>query len=181
MTDYLMTMNQKRTMKKTLVLLALIIAAFTQIKAQEASFGIHGSYFGRDSKKASNLGVGMSISYEKFYLDFAGNFAKGKGQYLDFSTSYSYPADKISFFVFNVGYILNINKIHIIPLIGYGAAADIYEDPVGWDTYYIGRSTIFNAGIIIGATIKDVIKVYAGTGTFENAKFGIAYTFEMDP
>lgn len=165
-------------MLKILIPLLLTVLSFSQLKAQ-VTVGMHGSYFSRDAKDASNLGIGISLSLKKFYLDFAGNFASGKGEYLDFSSSYSYPADKISLIVFNLGYIVNIKNFDIIPQLGLGYANEIYQDPVGWNTYYLKRSSgILNAGVLVSAKVHNNWRIYGGIGTFENAKLGIAYSWD---
>jgi hypothetical protein len=165
-------------MLKILILLFVTALSFMKLKAQ-ITVGMHSSYFSKDAKAASNSGIGISLSFAKFYLDFAGNFASGKGEYLNFSSSYSYPANKISLVVFNVGYAIIIRKVDIIPQLGLGYANEIYQDPVGWNTYYLKRSSaILNAGIIARANVHKNWRIYTGISTFENFKLGIAYSWE---
>lgn len=141
------------------------------------SIGVGASSFNVETEGSSNIGLGISLSVGRVYFDVASNLAHGKGEQLDFSSDYTYPTNKISAGVVNIGYIIPIKKIHIIPTIGYGFSNRIYQDPIGWDTYYNGKSDgAINLGVIGSISLTDNIKLYAGAGTFERFKAGITFS-----
>lgn len=171
-------MNQ---IKLLLIVLIMSISSLSYSQLYSATGGCGVSVFGIDTKKASNVGVNMSMSLNKIYCDFSFNGASGKGEQLDFSSSYTKPADKVNVGVFNVGYIISIKKIKklsLIPVIGWGYSNDIFEDPIGWDTYYYGPVTShFNIGAVGNVQLGKWVGLYVGCGTYEKFKAGISVQF----
>jgi hypothetical protein len=144
----------------------------------DMSLGV--TVFSLDTKSSSNVGVNMGITIDNFYCDLSGNMSTGKGEYLDFSSSNTYSANKSNVSIFNVGYnifILQSKNWSITPIIGLGWISDIYQDPIGWETYFYGDTeTYFNFGFISKIYI-DKVGVFAGMGILEKFKFGLSYSF----
>src|SRR5690606_440168 len=139
-------------MKKLLFLIAVLFLSVSSCYCQNNnlgfSFGAGVSVFSEDAKESSNVGAYLSFSINKVYFSIASNFAKGKGEELDYSSSETYNSNKVVLGLLNFGYIFEINKFNIIPVLGYGWSREIYEDPIAFDTYFYGDSeTHFNAGV----------------------------------
>jgi hypothetical protein len=165
------------------IILCLILVnaqlAVGQINLNPISTGLYVTSFNQDTKKASKMGIGISLSMNKFYMDFSGNFATGKGEYLAFNSQYTYPADKVNILVFNIGYILSVKSFNIIPFIGVGISSDIYQDPVGWDTYFMDEGVNnVSIGIIGAINLSPNVRIQAGVGNYELFKAGISYVWE---
>jgi hypothetical protein len=104
--------------------------------------------------------------------------ASGKGEELNFSSSSTYNANKLSVGVINFGYnILPSNIWSVTPMIGYGYAREIYEDPIGWNTYFYGDTKAYINFAIITKIYVDKIGIFIGTGVIEKFKFGLSYKF----
>jgi hypothetical protein len=167
---------------KKLFLLFVVVQLTQMIIAQDVKkkqepilfFGLGLASFSEDTKESSNLALNMGFAIYNFYFDFSSNLSTGKGEELDFTSSYTIKSNKLQVSVFNLGYAIRINKVSIIPLLGYGWTRGIYEDSLAFDTYYFGES---KGDINIGAMgVFDLAGkggLYAGLGTFENFKIGI--------
>jgi hypothetical protein len=128
--------------------------------------------------EASSVGIGFSGSINRFYYDIASNLASGQGEYLNFSSSYSYSANKISVSVFNVGYIFKYSRFGTIPFIGWGSSSEIFQDPIGWNTYFqANHKDHINLGIIGFADLEPQVRFQLGFGSFEKFKVGFSYIF----
>lgn len=165
-------------MKKLILIIAVLFSM--SATAQEFMLGLIANKFNVDTKNASSIGYGFIMSYNKVYMDFAGNLASGKGEYLDFSSSSTYNINKVSAMVFNLGYIIKYKKVALIPIIGYGSKGDIYQDPIGWDTYYIKRKSEINVGVIGRINVSERTAIHLGYGVFDGFKFGISYNLIKD-
>ena len=166
-------------MKRLLFFISIMFVSILTSSAQtDISLGMTG--FALDTKTSSKVGLNMGLTINHFYCDFSGNLATGKGEELDFSSSSTYKADKLSVGTINIGYNINVlpSRVwYITPLIGYGYAREIYEDPIGWDTYFYGENKpYFNFGVITKVYINQ-IGIFGGIGVIENFKFGLAYKF----
>ena len=158
------------------LLFTLAVLFSINVKAQpDVTVGLTINKFNVDTKSASNIGGGITLSVKKIYLDCSGNFASGKGEYLNYQSNKTYKLNKISAVVVNLGYIINLEKFAFIPVIGYGSKGDIYEDPVGWNTYFIDRKAHINLGLIGRIIVDKNIIIQLGFSSFEGAKFGISY------
>lgn len=168
-------------MKKLLLFIALVFYFGNSYSQNYNSFftiGAGVSYFDKDVKESSNLGVNFSLSIGKVYFDVASNFSTGQGEELDFSSSETYKTDKISLGVVNVGYIINLKKFSVIPVLGYGWSTEIFEDPIAFDTYFYGDNEAhFNTGIKGSYLIGNNMAVNLGVGLFERFSGGISYVF----
>ncbi|GET28787.1 hypothetical protein SD074_09890 [Prolixibacter sp. SD074] len=134
------------------------------------------SSFNTETQKSSNTGIGLSVSFNKFYMDFASNLSSGKGEELQFSSNYTYSANKYNVGVFNVGYKIPIKQFSFIPYLGYAYSNEIFQDPVGWDTYFMGETNSkINLGLIGSLKLAYNLRLEAGIGTFESFKFGLTY------
>ena len=169
-------------MKKTILLLSILIISSSNLYSQNSDYtlstGIGLSYFNEDTQDASPVGVSFSLSVYNFYFGFASNLAKGKGEELDYSSSETYNANKTSVAVINFGYIIDLNKFGIVPLIGYGSSRKIYEDPISFDTYFYGdRVSKINFGVKGMYFINDTIGITLGIGTYEMLTAAINFRF----
>jgi hypothetical protein len=147
-----------------------------QISLTPITLGLHMSKFNTETKNSPSTGFGFSLSFNRFYMDLASNFSSGKGEPLKFSSEHSYAANKCNVGVFNVGYIIPIRRFSIIPYLGYGYSNEIFQDPVGWDTYYLGETkSDISVGLIGSIKIANHLRFQAGVGTFETFKVGLTY------
>ncbi|MDP2338030.1 MAG: hypothetical protein Q8N05_16610 [Bacteroidota bacterium] len=160
----------------TLFLTFLFVGAYAQISIEPISIGLHANYFNAETKDSPKNGYGFSVSFNRIYMDISSNFSGGKGEYLEYSSQYSYSSEKIHITLLNFGYIIPVKSFSIIPVIGFGESKEIYQDPVGWETYYFGKSTTkINLGIIGTIKLSEHFRFHAGVGTFENFKAGLSY------
>jgi hypothetical protein len=164
--------------KLLLVLFSMLVFTLTSFGQTDLSLGVTG--FSLDTKLSSKVGLNIGVSINHFYCDLSSNMASGKGEELDFSSSSTYNANKMSVGVINVGYNIFIlpSKIwSITPMIGYGYAREIYEDPIGWDTYFYGDTKSYINFAVITKVYVNNIGIFAGTGVIERFKFGLSYKF----
>lgn len=164
-------------MKKLFTILVVLFSmnVTAQQLQQKLMMGLTANKFNVDAENASNMGYGFIMSFNKIYFDFTGNFANGEGEYLEFSSSSTYAADKVSIIVMNFGYIINFKKAAIIPIIGWGRTGDIYQDPIGWDTYFIKSKSHINIGLIGLLNVNEKVAIQAGYGLFDGIKIGISF------
>ena len=159
-----------------LLFLSFSICSFGQEYTEKniSSFGIGYSYTNLDVGSASQGGVNFEIDYKKFHLDFAGNGAKGKGEYLDFESYKTIKADKQKWFSFSLGYNWAIFKgFSITTKSGLVFLRDIWEDPIGWDTYFEKNGGV---NMQVGIDLKymfDKFYIKLGSGTTEVYKVSI--------
>ena len=148
----------------------------SEFSIYSVSMGGGVSYFPIDTKDASNVGFNIMFTINKIYCDISSNGASGDGEELDFSSSYTRPANKLNVGVFNVGYIISVKKVSIIPMVGYGWSNEIYQDPIGWDTYYYGKATgHFNIGVAGNVQLSKMVGLYVGVGNYERFKAGLSF------
>lgn len=172
--------NQKLiSMKKLFSSILLVISVF--IFGQEnkplyfmgAGFGV----FSGDTRESSAVGLNLNFALANVYMDFSSNFSTGDGEELDYSSSQTYESDKLQVNLINFGYAIRLNKVSIIPVMGYGWTRKIYQDPVAFDTYFYGDSEgKFNIGAI---GVFEAFKgggFYAGVGSFEVFKAGVYFS-----
>jgi len=168
-------------MKKTLISLFLMTTLFVISSKTMAQFDISLGVvkYNIDAGNVSDLGIGFGIQVKNFYFDFSMNTATGSGEYLEFSSDRTYPVDKKIVECINIGYnVLPSKNFKIIPCIGYIWTQNIYQDPIGWDTYYTesGNSYV-NFGLIVKYYIGNHIGLTLGGGTIEQFKSSICYKF----
>lgn len=159
-----------------LALTAQIAIAQAQKTAQEPitfiNFGV--SVYGVDANESSSAGIGFGMAFENVYFDISSNLSTGKGEELEFSSSYTKKSNKLQVNLINFGYAIRMNKTSIIPLVGYGWTREIYEDDLAFDTYYFGKSEgSFNLGVMGVFDLFDNGGLYVGAGIYENFKAGI--------
>lgn len=168
------------TKKKSLSIISLMLLLKLSVSAQ---IGIGGGLarYSVDTKNSSDYGLSIAISYNGFYLDFGGNMSTGKGEYLEFSSGETYTLDKISVTAFNFGYIIPVWKVFsVCPVIGLGMTSKIYQDPIGWDTYFTRKDKTYgNIGGALYAKLADNTSIKLGFGTFEKFNAGILWTFDL--
>lgn len=168
-------------MKKLLISLFLMTILFVISSKTMAQFDISASVvkYNIDAGNVSDFGWGIGFQVKNFYLDLSINTANGKGEYLEFSSDRTYPIDKKQVGCINIGYnVLSSERFKIIPCIGWIWTSDIYQDPIGWDTYYtqLGKSYV-NMGIIFKYYTGDHFGIVLGAGTIEQLKASICYKF----
>lgn len=166
-------------MKKLLLTIALAVALFFTSQSQglySATMGAGISSFPIETYSSSNVGLNINFSVNKVYIDLASNYATGEGEELDYSTSQTYLTNKLSVGVVNVGYIISSKKAAIIPYIGYGWNSSIYQDNLGFNSYYYGAArNKFNFGIIGKILVYKQMSIYAGVGNYERFKAGLSF------
>lgn len=153
-------------MKKIIILL-LAVLTFSSANSQKLypqSFGGFGL-----SMIDGQSAFSMDFAIDGYYMGFASNYATGDGTELNYSTSSTYATDLSKVSVLNFGYFIPLSKnVMVAPILGYGWSSPIYQDPVGFDTYFYGsgESTV-NLGIK-ATYIMDNVGFMVGLGTFEN-------------
>ena len=166
-------------MKKLLLIILLSIALFFTSQSQglnSVTIGAGISSFPIETYSSSNIGFSCNFSINKVYFDLASNFAAGEGEELKYSTSQTYLTNKLSVGVINVGYIITSKKASIIPYIGYGWNSSIYQDNLGFSSYYYGAArNKFNFGIIGKILVYKQMSIYAGVGNYERFKAGLSF------
>lgn len=168
---------------KKFVLLILLSTAFTIIGSAQSSeitgmIGAGVSVFDAETKESSNAGVSLSFAISGFYIDLSSNFASGDGEELEFSSSQTYESDKLLVSVINFGYMVPVGEIRITPVMGYGWTREIFQDPVGWNTYYYGDAEgHFNIGVKGMLLLDKNFGLYFGVGAFERFSGGLSFYF----
>lgn len=162
--------------KITHVLVMIMLSG--SLFSQSSSLGLYVGVFNEDTKESSKLGLGFSGSLYNLYFDYVSNYAFGKGEELYYATSQTCDSQKVQVSLINLGYRINVKWAYFIPTIGFGWRKHIYQDPVGWDTYYYGDTKIkFNPGLIAGIKLQSATSIFIGTGLFEIFKGGISIHF----
>ena len=132
-----------------------------------------------ETGSASNVGVMVGFNMWNFYMDFGFNGAGGKGEQLDFHSSRSYSTNIINWYSINAGYtffLLN-GDFWITPTVGGVFSRGIYQDPIGWDTwFYTDEEFIPAAGLLVTYKTNEIYFT-VGTGTTEIFKLSIGYIF----
>lgn len=127
---------------------------------------------------ASATGLMVAMDFWGIHLDVASNFATGEGEYLDYSTSQTFTLDKQTWTAVNIGFnIPVVKKLFVTPKLGLVVIENIYQDNVGFSTYY--TETVANK-MQVGVDLKFVAgNVYfkAGTALTEvlNAGMGVCF------
>jgi len=141
------------------------------------SMGIGVSVTNLDVGSASPVGMAFDFNVFKFHFDFATNLASGKGDELDFSSSETTKSDKQSWYSINMGYNFDLkNNWYLVPKVGLVVLNDIWEDPVGWNTYYEeSAGTKVQCGVEIRKEINNFY-LRASCCTTEIFSCGIGFT-----
>ena len=142
------------------------------------SMGLGTSITGLEVGSASPVGVIWEMEIVNVYIGFASNLAAGKGEYLEFSSSQTSKSDKQSWYAINFGYNFPIKKgWSFLPKLGFIITQDIWQDPVGWDTYYKKTDkTVPQVGVDIRKTI-DNMYFKVGIASTELASLSLGYVF----
>jgi len=145
------------------------------------SFGVGASIYSIDTKESSNTGLNFALATGRFYMDISSNIETGKGEELYFSSDETYKTNKIQIYLLNIGYkIIPRKGISIIPVIGCSLTRGIYQDPVGWDTFFYADYILHgNIGITGEIILFNNFGIYGGIGTFERYKIGAFYHFNL--
>tara|TARA_B110000902_G_C14188335_1_gene543191 strand:+ start:750 stop:1241 length:492 start_codon:yes stop_codon:yes gene_type:complete len=112
----------------------------------------------------------MDFAVDGYYMGFASNYAVGDGIELNYSTGSTYATDLSKVSVLNFGYFIPLSEeIMVAPILGYGWSSPIYQDPLGFDTYFYGASEgAVNLGVKATYIINETVGFMVGLGTFEN-------------
>ena len=143
------------------------------------SFSVGCSVFNADPKNGSGAGLSIGLSMFNLYVDFANNLARGKGNFIEYTSDESYPVNKVNLSVFNAGYNINIKKNWVItPLIGIGMSGQIMQEPGEWPTYSYGDVKFrFNIGLKTDLYFSPNAGIMLGISTFEYFKGGLVFRF----
>ena len=127
------------------------------------------------------IGVGVStikqqtswsidFAYDGYYMGFSSNYATGDGTELNYASDSTYATDSSNVSVLNFGYFIPLSKtISIAPILGYGSTSTIFQDPVGFNTYFYGETKgAVNLGVKATYIIDNSVGFMIGVGTFEN-------------
>lgn len=165
---------------KKLVLISVLLLTLSLNKTM-AQFEISANVvkYGIDAGNVSDFGYGFGIQLKKVLIDVSFNTAKGKGDYLEFSSDRTYPIDKKMVGCINIGYnVLPSNKYLLMPTIGVAWTTIIYQDPIGWDTYYTQKGNDYvNLGLVFKCYPYEHLGLSIGIGTVEQLKAGIGFKF----
>ena len=127
----------------------------------------------------SNIGFNVGATLNHFYFDLAANAASGKGEPLAFQSSSSYQVEKTSILVFNIGYAIfldNKEMFRLIPFVGWARTADIFQDPIAFDTYFLANAkSQVNLGITVQFISDSKFGFQLGIGTFEKVKGSLVF------
>lgn len=152
-------------MKKLLVVvLALFVSVYANAKNKREWWFEIGTGGGMSRVSGLNTGVFcISASIYDFYFEVATNFARGDGEYLDFSSSESYRLDKVCVTSIIAGWNINLfkNKLILLPKIGYTESSAIYNDPIAWDTWYKSK---LKGKLYLGGAVKWFFHKNIGIG-----------------
>jgi hypothetical protein len=169
-----------KVIKLSFVVFFLLLFSTSYGQKSLLSFGLYGTGFLEETKNASKFALGISGSYGRLYIDVSSNFARGKGEYLNFHSSSTRAASKINVGVGNFGYTFYYKNIRIIPTIGFGWARMIYEDPILFDSYYEGESDIkYNLGLVLAFPVSQYVDITIGGGTYEIFKLGFSFNLRQ--
>ena len=149
-------------MKKVLLTIAMVALTFGMNAQTFMGIGL--------STVDQQTAVSMDFAIDGYYMGFASNYATGDGTELNYSTASTYATDLSQVSVLNFGYFIPLSKaISVAPILGYGWSSPIYQDPVGFDTYFYGASDgAVNLGVKATYIIDDSVGFMIGVGTFEN-------------
>lgn len=163
-------------MKKLICIALLVLMVSQKSLSQGVDFSVGVSAYNSD---VNNVGVNIGFSYNHFYMDFSSNITAGKGEELNYRTSSTYKTNKISIVVLSGGYNIYVtDNWSITPVLGVVSKQDIFQDPVGWDTFFYGNTEyIVNLGLHTKVYLADHFGFIVGGGTYENFKACMVYKF----
>ena len=146
---------------------------------QTRSMGLGLSVINLESGTSSQLGFSFDINYDWFYMSMAFNGARGTGEQLDFRSSETYMSDRVSWYLVDVGYNIyfNNNNSWVTPFVGLIFTSNIYQDPIGWDTYFMDDEICTPSVGILFTQRFDKVLLSIGTGTSEIFKLSVGYAF----
>lgn len=166
---------------KNLIFILLLLVWFPVFSQNEFTMGITTNRYNFNTQKSSDLGIGFAFSLGHIYFDMSGNGAKGKGVFMQQSSTLSYPIYKVSASSYNLGYVIETGGLDIIPVLGWAKTADIYEDPVSYASYYQIKKEHVNIGVNGRLSLNKGVYVSAGYSTFEGFKVGVSINlFKMN-
>ena len=129
------------------------------------------------STKYSQLGISVSSLIGSVFFDVNITTDRGKGQPLKFQSSKTYKQSNSTYWAsLNIGYMINISEqINIVPNVGYYSTSDIYNDPIGWNTWFTKPN---GSGVSIGTNLLiTTTHMFASIGlnTFEHIKMTVGF------
>tara|TARA_R110002050_G_scaffold294665_2_gene452670 strand:- start:834 stop:1325 length:492 start_codon:yes stop_codon:yes gene_type:complete len=154
-------------MKKIIILLVAVLT-FSSANSQKldpqsfVGFGL--------SVIEGQSAFSMDFAIDGYYMGFASNYAVGDGTELNYSSDSTYATDLSKVSIINFGYFIPLSEeIMIAPILGYGWSNQIYQDPVGFNTYFYGTGTsMINLGVKATYIVNETVGFMVGLGTFEN-------------
>lgn len=169
-------------MKKSLLIFVFLISfnsLFSQINnmrtVPQRNWQLGFSIINEDVLNANTMGLYLGYNYNWAHIDFSSNFAKGKGDKLDFESSQTYKEEKRSWFILNFGTNIYVSESFLItPKIGIASIENIYTDPIGEDTYFTEPyKTKLNLGTEIKYWFDKDMAISIGTGLTESFHMSI--------
>jgi hypothetical protein len=125
-------------------------------------------------KNQPNVAFGACLYLNHIYFDVSLLTQYGYS-YLDYSSSSSYNTRTYDVTMFNLGYIIWVKKISIIPTVGIYSAAEIWCDPIGMNTYYYGDGgkSVGTVGLHVAIPIYHTLKVNIGATSTKTINFSL--------
>ena len=169
----------KKLFLVSMLAIGMLFAINTESNAQKWRVGLGAV----DFRGEGQIGMDMSLGLGNFYFGFAGNLTSQRGEYLDFSSGYTYDTGEDNLNVFNFGWFFNVgDRFSVVPYLGFAQKSDIYQDTYMYDTYFYGdKTTTFNAGGQVYYTLvyfpNSSISVYGGMSIAETWKAGLSLDF----
>lgn len=168
---------------KKIILLFFISFSIINAKGQEfTSFFIGVNNARINTLDASPFGFVMGFDYNKLHVDFSSNYAKGEGEYLEFSSNYTIQENKRMWYIVNVGVNIpikqtNTNSLILTPKLGYCSVYSLYTDKLLFDSYYKKfYEEKYNIGVHLSSLNKDIM-FSIGTSLIERIYLSIGILF----
>ena len=155
-------MITKMTMRNTILTIAMIALTIGMNAQTFVGLGV--------STINKQPSLSLDFAFDGYYMGFSSNYATGDGTELNYSSDSTYATDISNVSVLNFGYFIPLSKtISIAPILGYGSTSTIFQDPVGFNTYFYGATEVaVNLGVKATYIVDDSVGVMIGIGTFEN-------------
>jgi len=166
-------------MKKPMIIVAMcLMLSVAQSQNSNEYKGIldtnTGTGIGISFFNEGSIGLYVDFFISNIYFNISSNFNKGNGDYLVFHSSHTRLSEKLAITTWNIGYIVQTSRnTMIIPIIGMGTIFNIYNDTLGWNTWYRKRKeTKVNIGLRGTLKISDYFSISCGIGTVDQFNFG---------
>ena len=159
-----------------------MILSLSSFAQEKAMFGYGGSVYTFQTYKSSNIGLSIRFALDRVYFDVSSNLAGGVLNWVNLQHNY-YPLtldqnSTVNVWAANFGYMIPIGPFSVTPTIGYAQAQQYQLFPVGYDYMYGFPVGTIQFGVMLDVPIGKTVSIYAGVGTSEYFKFGMAINFQ---